>query len=147
MKKMFFSIILMTALVSTSYSFSTPIVNEKVLEAFKKTFHNPQGTQWFENAQGYEVHFTCDEINSKVWYDKEGNILKTYRYYNEYRLPPYISGRINKKYPDRTIFGVTEITNEAGVSYYIKLEDEKNWTTIKADSYGFLEVVEKYKKT
>lgn len=146
MKKTFFSLILLL-IASIGFSFTSPIVNEKVLEAFKKTFHNPQGIQWYENAEGYEVQFTCDEINSKVWYDKEGNILRTYRYYDEFKLPPFISGRVKKRYPDKNIFGVSEITNAAGVSYYIKLEDEKNWTTIKADAQGFLEVHEKYRKS
>jgi len=146
MKKTFFSLILLL-IASIGFSFTSPVVNEKVLEAFKKTFHNPQEIQWYENAEGYEVHFRCDETNSKVWYDREGNILKTYRYYNEFKLPPFISGRVKKRYPDKNIFGVTEITNAAGVSYYIKLEDEKNWTTIKADSQGFLEVHEKYRKS
>jgi len=146
MKKTFFSLVLVL-IASIGFSFASPIVNEKVLEAFKKTFYNPQEIQWFENAEGYEVNFRCDDANSKVWYDKEGNILRTYRYYNEFKLPPFISGRVKKRYPDKNIFGVTEITNAEGVSYYIKLEDEKNWITIKADSQGFLEVHEKYRKS
>ena len=146
MKKTFFSLILVL-IASIGFSSPSPIVNEKVLEAFKKTFYNPQAIQWFENAEGYEVNFRCDETNSKVWYDKEGNILRTYRYYNEFKLPPFISGRVKKRYPDKDIFGVTEITNAEGVTYYIKLEDEKNWTTIKADSQGSLEVYEKYRKS
>jgi len=146
MKKTFFSLILLL-MASIGFSFTSPIVNEKVLEAFKKTFHNPQEIQWYENDEGYEVRFMSDEINSKVWYDREGNILKTHRYYNEFKLPPFISGKLKKKYPEKTIFGVTEITNEAGVSYYIKIEDEKNWLTIKAYAQGYLEVIEKYRKT
>ncbi len=41
---------------------------------------------------------------------------------------------------------VTEMTSETNSEYYIKLEDDTSWTTVKSDISGSMEVVEKYKK-
>ena len=42
---------------------------------------------------------------------------------------------LKKKYADKTIFGVTENIIGDEVNYYVKLVDEKNWTTVKIDNY------------
>jgi hypothetical protein len=133
-------------LSSAGFSGNPPEVNEKVLNAFKKTFTDPQEPRWYENANSYEVHFKTGEIKTVVWYNKEGDIQRVYRYYGESNLPPFVLGKITKKLPGNTIVGVTEITNDAGVNYYITLEDEKNWMKIKADAQGVFEVYEKFKK-
>jgi hypothetical protein len=133
-------------LSSAGFSANPPEVNEKVLDAFKKTFTDPQEPRWFENANSYEVHFKTEDIKTVVWYNKDGDIQRVYRYYDESKLPAFVLGKIRKKLSDKTIVGVTEITNDAGVNYYITLEDEKSWMKIKADSRGQFEVYEKFKK-
>lgn len=133
-------------ITAAGYAANPPEVAEKVLNAFKQTFYDPQEIKWYDNDNGYEVHFKCDNILSKVWYDGEGNITSTHRYYGEYNLPPFILGKIKKKYADKKVFGVTEITNDAGLNYYVTLEDSKSWLTLKSDPLGYLEVYEKLKK-
>jgi hypothetical protein len=128
------------------YAANPPEVTENVLNAFKQTFYDPKEIKWYENDYGYEVHFKCDNVQSKVWYDKEGNIITTNRYYGEQNLHPFILGKIKKKYADKKVFGITEITNDSGLNYYVTLEDEKSWLTLKADALGHLEVYEKLKK-
>ena len=146
MKKVLFAAGLLLY-VTAAFAVDPPEVSEKVLNAFKQTFYNPKEVAWYAGDNGsYEVYFKCGDITSKVWYDKEGNITTAYRYYSESSLPPVILGKIKMKYSDKTVFGVTEISNDAGVYYYVKLEDAKNWITIKADALGVLEVYEKLRK-
>jgi hypothetical protein len=92
------------------------------------------------------VNFKQGDILTKVEYDKEGNFLNSLRYYTEKNLPVNILCRLQKKYADKKVFGVTEITSEASVEYYIKLEDAENWITVKSNVDGIMQVVEKYKK-
>jgi len=54
--------------------------------------------------------------------------------------------KLRKKYPSQKIFGVTEIESEVSIEYYIKMEDDTNWTTVKSDTGGNMQVIEKYKK-
>lgn len=142
MKKVFF--ILCTVLLGAgAYAFDP---NEKVLKSFKETFANAEEVKWQEYDNYYTVSFVTGSIRSKVNYDKEGNVLGSTRYYKPQQLPLNIFHRVKKDYPKKTMFGVTEITANNEVSYYIKLEDAKFWTTIKVDDAGESTLFEKYKK-
>jgi len=145
MKKIIISALILMQ-VSASYAGTLPEVTEKVLESFNQTFKEAKGAAWAENIAGFDVYFTYDEIDTRIWYDNDGNILRTQRYYGEQKLPPFLLGKLKKQYSDKSIFGVTEVSDNEGVVYYIKMEDKKNWVTIKANAAGFTEVYEKYRK-
>jgi hypothetical protein len=125
---------------------SDPGVDEKVLEAFNKTFQQAEDVSWSTSGDNFQVKFTQNEIASRVYYDKEGNILKTYRYYKEQGLPLLVFSKVKMKYSEQKIHGVTEVSSDEGTYYHITLEDGSNWTEIKADSYGAIEQVRKFKK-
>jgi hypothetical protein len=44
------------------------------------------------------------------------------------------------------MFGVTEVTYNSTIAYYIKLEDNTHWYTLKVDVDGNSQQVEKYRK-
>jgi hypothetical protein len=139
--------ILLAAIVfASSFSAMADDPSEKVLSAFHKTFPNVKEVAWTENEQSYEVKFKQNEILSKVTYDKEGNILKTLRYYYEQNLPLLVLSKVKTKFNDKKIFGVTEESSEEGTFYHIILEDAKHWVNITADSYGGIKVDKKYNK-
>jgi hypothetical protein len=121
-------------------------ISDKLLQAFHKTFPDAQQVKWAETEDRYMVNFKQGDILTKVEYDKEGNFLNSLRYYSEKNLPVNILCRLQKKYADKKVFGVTEVTSEASVEYYIKLEDAQNWITVKSNVDGIMQVVEKYKK-
>ena len=128
------------------FAAAPPDVNEKVLKAFEETFKNPQEVNWHEYDNFYEVDFKQDDIKTSVRYDNEGNIIGTTRYYFEKQLPPHIASKLKRKYPDRSVYGVTEIFTETELTYYITMQDEKNWYTVKSNPLASLEQTEKYKK-
>jgi len=144
MKKIIYLAVLMTGLVATAAA--TPDVSEKVKKAFNETFSSAQNVTWqeFENKNA-QANFKQDEMTIKAMYDKEGNLLETIRYYNEKYLTPNIIANLKKKYPGKEIFGVTEITNENDISFYITLKDDKNWYTVKSDPYANLGQINKFK--
>lgn len=120
--------------------------NEKVLTAFQTTFQHVRNVTWTENQYSYEVVFQQDRISSRVTYDKQGNIVKTIRYYSQEQLPIIVLTKVKQKYPSKQIFGVVEESSAYETKYHITLEDETNWTMITADSNGYLKVDKKYKK-
>jgi hypothetical protein len=121
-------------------------ISDKLLQAFNKTFPDAQQVKWAETEDKYMVNFKQGDILTKVEYDKEGNFLNSLRYYSEKNLPVNILCRLQKKYSDKKVFGVTEITSDTNVEYYIKLEDAQNWITVKSNVDGAMQVVERYKK-
>ncbi|MBO9633350.1 MAG: hypothetical protein J7578_09545 [Chitinophagaceae bacterium] len=145
MKKVLF--ILCSALISVaSFAHTAPDPNEKVLKSFNETFANAEEVKWAEYDNYYTVSFVSGKIRAKVNYDKEGNMMGSTRYYAPNLLPIGILNQVKKAYPKKTLFGVTEITANGELNYYIKMEDPKWWTTIKVDETGNSSVYERYKK-
>jgi hypothetical protein len=121
-------------------------VNEKVLKTFKETFPAAEQVKWQEFTDNYIVNFVEQGIRDRITYDKDGNVISATRYYGQENLPVNILCKLKKKYPNAKVFGVTEVENDAGIEYYIKLEGNADWTTVKSDIVGNTEVVERYKK-
>jgi hypothetical protein len=142
MKKILFAALVL----SCSFRVFANDPNEKVLKAFNKTFPHVQEVSWSENPHSYDVRFKQNEITAKVTYDKEGNIIRTLRYYYEQQLPILVLTKVKDRFSEKKIYGVTEESSDAGTFYHITLEDEKTWTDITADSYGTITVDKKFKK-
>ncbi|AEW02795.1 hypothetical protein A4D02_02100 [Niastella koreensis] len=145
--------ILTAAVIATStYAFSpsgtfSPFdPNEKVLKAFNETFSTATEVRWEEFPKYFAVSFVSGGIRSKVNYDKEGNMISSLRYYNPQLLPLYILNKVSQENPKKKLFGVTEVTVGGNIAYYIKLEDNNCWYTVKVDGDGNTQTVEKYKK-
>jgi len=140
--------ILLSAAIVFAFSFTAMADDptQKVLDAFNKTFPHVKDVAWTESEQSYEVKFKQNEILSKVTYDRNGNIVKTLRYYYEQNLPLLVLSKVKNKFNDKKIYGVTEESSEEGTFYHIILEDEKHWINITADSYGGIKVDKKFNK-
>ena len=144
MKKLIIFTCLFAALSATASN--PPEVSEKVLKAFSETFMKATDVVWHEVRNFYEASFKQSEIISRAIYDKEGNLVRTTRYYSQESLPINILTKLQKRYAGKSVYGVTELSTEDQVSYQITMQDEKNWYIIKADNWGSLELEQKYKK-
>ena len=123
-----------------------PGVSEKVLAAFNKTFSDVKDVVWTQTNDTYEAIFKQREIQVRVYYDQDGNITKTLRYYGEDNLPLMVLSKIKTKYADKTIFGITEESSEEGLYFHVVLEDQKSWLQVKSDVYGSVTQTKKMKK-
>ena len=145
MKKILFAVLLSLGTLSL-FAANGPGVDEKILASFNKAFKNAEEVSWTEMSDSYQVSFKQNAISSKITYDKQGNILKTLRYYYEDQLPLMILSKVKTKFAGKKIHGVVEMSSEAGTIYHITLEDENSWTEVKADVYANLNVEKKFKK-
>ena len=145
MKKLLLSV---TAAIFSFVVFaaSPTTVNEKVLKAFNASFKDAKQVVWEEHPNVYEVKFMHNEIQSRITYDPNGTILKTIRYYKEEQLPLLIQGKLKDKFPNKKVFGVTEVGSQDQLNYHVVLEDEKTWTIVVCDALGYMTVDKKYKK-
>jgi hypothetical protein len=144
MKKLVFFLSLFAAL--NAVAARPPEVSEKVLKAFNETFVKAIDVVWHESQNIYEAHFKQSEIVTRATYDRNGNLLRTTRYYSEENLPINVLTKLKKRYEGKSVYGVTESTTEDEVAYYITLQDEKNWYIVKADNWGSLELTQKFRK-
>ena len=52
-----------------------------------------------------------------------------------------------QKFADKNIFGVTEVSTTDNITYHIKLEDAKNWYTIRVAASEGITIEEHFKKS
>ena len=141
------SILLAVAVAISLSSFAKdPGVDEKVLAAFNKTFGDAKDVVWTQANNTFEANFKQREIQVRVYYDRDGNITKTLRYYNEEHLPLMVLSKLKTRYSDRNIFGVTEESSEEGLYFHVVMEDAKSWLEVKSDVYGSISETKKMKK-
>jgi hypothetical protein len=122
-------------------------VSEKLIKAFQTAFPMAEKVDWKENGDHYFVHFKENNVVSEIEYDHDGNFIESERYYKDLSLIPiHLAWELHKKFPDKTVFGITETNTESETYYYVKLEDSKSWITVKGSSDGICQVVEKFNK-
>jgi hypothetical protein len=121
-------------------------ISDKLLATFKQTFPDAVQVKWVEQADKYSVSFKQNDILTKIDYDKDGNFISSLRYYTEKNLPVSVLCRLQKRYAGKTVFGVTEVATDLNTEYYVKLQDENTWYTVKSDADGNMQLIEKYKK-
>lgn len=144
--KKFFIILFLTAAGFSSTARPTEIINEKIVRSFKEIYPNALQVSWLEYPDTYAVYFVENGIKINIIFNKDGSFVSSARYYNEENLPYYLLAEISKRYPTKKVYGVSELTTPGAISYFIKLEDAKSWLTIKMDSEGNINVVEKFNK-
>ena len=141
---------ILTAAAAVIFTFSSfakdPGVNEKVLAAFNQTFTDAKEVVWTEANNAFEASFKQHQIQMRVYYDRDGEIVRTLRYYGEEHLPLMVLSKIKTKYSDKKIFGVTEEASQDGIIFHVVLEDEKSWLHINSDVYGSISQTKKMKK-
>jgi hypothetical protein len=121
--------------------------NEKVLSNFNRVFPKADSVSWSESGHEFQVRFVNQGIKCMIWYDEEGNVTRTHRYYLEDMLPPLILSRVQKKYTGKKVFGITEVnTASEGIRYFIVLEDDKKWYNVTSDEIGNLTITQKFNK-
>ena len=146
MKVMKTKILFIVALMLGLTSFAAE-PNEKILKNFSHTFPKAEGIVWYESETEYAVYFTNDGIKCRVWYDAEGSVKKSIRYYGEEKLPPMIIASLQKKFPGTKVFGITEYSTPEEFTYQVTLEDEKKWYTVHADATGGSKLINKMNKS
>jgi hypothetical protein len=122
-------------------------VNEKLVRAFQDAFPKAEKVDWQEKENGYVVYFMENAVRSQINYDLDGNFVSAIRYYqDENLLPLHLSWQLHSKFADKTVYGVTVTTSEGKTFYFVKLEGQHDWTTVKANANGSMRITERLAK-
>jgi hypothetical protein len=143
MKKNLLMIACFAGALSVSAMDARPEVSQK---SFHTVFADAKNVKWTEYPDNYFVSFSQNDLLVKAFYDKQGNLLNTMRYYKEQHLPLNILCKVKKDYPAKTIDIVTEVSADNAVVYFIHLKEDKGWTIVKSDQSANMEVTDKFSK-
>ena len=145
MKKIIVLLYITVASLS-AFAFPPKDVTEKVLHSFKVSFPNAEQVKWTEHKDGYVVNFVDNSIQSRILYGENAEFIASIRYYSFQNLPLNLLVKLSNKYPGKSFFGVTEITNENGIAYQVAMYDEKNWYKVNVEYGGEISITDKFKK-
>jgi hypothetical protein len=116
--------------------------DEPLLELFNRTFPDAKYIRWVEKGEHHIVSFTQNDTQCRIWYDKKGTLIYSLRYGLGNELPLPVLMAVKKKYRDKHIDGVTEITTQDSVTYELVLSDDQKWYVARVTDHG--EVSQKY---
>lgn len=139
-------LILLLSLLISAATFATPIkIDERVQKSFATAFPYAQSVKWYGNETHYEVLFFYGDVHCRITYRLDGTIERSERYYTQEALAPFVKTRIQQKYAGYRIHGVTEVTTDAGLVYYIVLEGTERWLQVQADETGAAYIIKRFK--
>jgi len=123
-------------------------VNDRALKDFAKANKNATGVTWYqvEKGGGFLAHFSTNEVDTRVAYDKKGRWQYNLCTYMEDHLPFEIRDLVKKKYYDFSIIVCYAYEIDGGPVYIIKMEDSKSYKTLKVYDYEIVETDNYIKK-
>ncbi len=125
-----------TATVSAQ-DLKTNEVPSNLHAAFSKTYKNAKDVEWEKKGDHFKVEFEINRMDHDVWYDAQGNVLKSKIELSKKELPSIVVSAVRAKYPDYKIDSVEVYEQDGSKSY--KLEIEKGWLmerNLMVDSSG-----------
>ena len=147
--KTFFVLLSILLFTFRSIANSPVKIDDQLLKTFASHFPHAQKVVWKELNEAYVVYFVEDGIRLRVVYLRNGEITHFLRYYLEENMPLDIRLNLKKKYPGKKIYGVVEenivsnIENRNRTIYYVTMEDNSSWVTVKAERHKRYRIIEK----
>lgn len=140
-------IIVLLLVIASVPAMATDSLGTKLADKFSAAFPKATNVKWYTEGENTAVYYENEGITSHIWYDAQGEVVKTRRYYGEKDLAPFLKVKVSQKYPGKTIHGVTEISNREGLFYVVTLEDAKCWIQARFEPTGESTLVQKMKKS
>ncbi|HOZ84981.1 MAG TPA: hypothetical protein PK191_05790 [Niabella sp.] len=146
MKTLFISAAFLLSIAFNASATNADPSNDKVAKTFKLLFKNASNVVWSHADKFYSVSFTKASVSTRAMFDKQGQLVQTIRYYKESNLPANVLYNVKKNYAGMEVWGVTELSNDHGINYRIVLKDKENYTQIKANDAGEIELVQEFER-
>jgi hypothetical protein len=148
MKKFFTLLTAIAAFISTSAMATEPEVSTFVKESFNTTFASATEVKWTVGDTYYKAEFAMNGQYASAYYDMEaGQLMATTRNISSLQLPLTLQASLKKDYSNFWVSELFEVSNDAGTSYYVTLENADNKIILKATSYNEWKTYKKVTKS
>ncbi|MET6999583.1 hypothetical protein [Chitinophaga defluvii] len=123
------------------------VANKKIAASFREAFVNAEHVRWYStDYKTYTAKFLLGESRVTAFFDVSGKLIATHRYITADQLPLNVSTNLQRRYPNQQIFCVVEYRVDDHTAYFITLENEKYWTSVKATADGELTTRQRLRK-
>lgn len=126
MKNLKIAALLMFASATISaQDLNTNDVPAKVRSTFRTAHTGATDIEWEKEGDHFKVEFEINKMDRDIWYDAEGNVMKSKMEISEHELPSAVATAVKNAYADYTIDSV-EVHELDGTKTY-EVEIEKGW--------------------
>ena len=137
MKKMILGLALVLTLTATTAFAGGDVIPEKALESFKSEFSTAQNISWSTDNMYYKATFVLNGQNVFAYFNPEGEFISTARYLSTLQLPINLLAGLKNGYSKYWVSDLIEVSNKAGTTYYITLENADAKLMLKSSNSGF----------
>ncbi|MEO6550636.1 MAG: hypothetical protein ABIN94_21705 [Ferruginibacter sp.] len=102
-------------------------ISPKALKNFTKSFKGVSGESWEKIDHGYSAKFASNGVNTRLYYDAQGNWSGSLKGYTEDKMARDLRSIVKREYYDYTITYVQEaqtIESNGIPTYIIHVEDK-----------------------
>lgn len=147
MKKIFFSLTLTAAILSSAFTYAGTN-NEpgiKVKQAFTNEFTQVKDVEWTNMSKEgvYQAKFSFNNETLQAFFTEEGEFLGTTRQISKSQLPILVASGLEKQYADAHVITIFEYSKKDGIEYYITLTTVKGAIIARASASGEFSVYKK----
>lgn len=133
MKKIIMLALVLTTIVTASFSRNMDAVNQKVLSSFSKSFHNAEDVRWEVRKEMYKVAFKINGQIMFAYYNPDGEQIALTRNILPEQLPLNLAVELKSMYNQYWLTDLFEVALQDETSYYATIENATHITVLKAD--------------
>lgn len=104
---------------------------------FETSFKNVKDVEWEKKGDHFKVEFEINRMDHDIWYDAQGNVVKSEIDIKSSDLPSAVASAVKTKYSDYKIDSV-KVHEEGGKKVY-EIEIDKGWSNereLRVDASG-----------
>lgn len=120
------AILLFASMTINAQDLNQNEVPQNLQDALSSKFSDVKDVEWEKKGDRYKVEFEIDRMDHDIWYDGDGNIIKSKIEVSESELPSKIASVVKDNYADYKIESI-EIIETSGIKTF-KIEIEKGWS-------------------
>lgn len=146
------TILAAAALLLATSAFATTggdkdLVSTKVKAAFVSDFAKAQFVTWSTKSDFYFAHFTLNGSSAEAAYTPDGELIATSRKVAVSELPLAVSLELASQYNGYDVSTeATEINFDGNTTYYLNVQNNKEFVQLSCTANGAIDVVKKMKK-
>lgn len=111
-------------------------VPSAVTDAFTKEYALVTKVEWEKDTENYKAEFDLDRMDTEVWYNVSGTVVKKEVDITEAELPQAVRDAVKSGYADYRIDDIEKVWQNNATSYELELEKNNEDKHVIFDEKG-----------
>jgi hypothetical protein len=122
--------------VAAAQNINPTDVPVSVKNAFTKEYAKATDVEWEMDMENYKVEFDLNKMDTEVWYNASGTVVKKEQDIVEGELPQAVRDAVKSSYADYKIDDIEKIWQNNATSYELELDKANEDKHVTFDANG-----------